>query len=86
MSPDAAAQTRRRRVMMGEDLLLILLALLVPDTLLGVLLSHLSWVVSARRCLIIEGGAMHRGRPILYRGALLRRPRTASRWTTCWAR
>jgi hypothetical protein len=40
-------------------------------TLAGLLLSHLPPVLSARRCLIVEGEATLRGVPILYRGALL---------------
>jgi hypothetical protein len=46
-------------------------ALCPEDTLAGVLLSHLPWVVSSRCCLIVEGGATLRSVPILYRGALL---------------
>jgi hypothetical protein len=46
-------------------------ALCSEDTLAGVLLSHLPWVVSSRCCLIVEGGATLRRVPILYRGALL---------------
>ena len=46
-------------------------ALCPTDTLAGVLLSHLPRVLSARRCLIIEGGATLRGAPILFRSALL---------------
>jgi hypothetical protein len=46
-------------------------ALCPTDTLAGVLLSHLPRVLSARRCLIIEGGATIRGAPILFRSALL---------------
>jgi hypothetical protein len=46
-------------------------ALCAKDTLAGVLLSHLRPVLSARRCLIVEGGAKLRGVPILYRGVLL---------------
>jgi hypothetical protein len=52
----------------GENLAV---ALCPGDTLAGVLLSHLPWVVSSRCCLIVEGGATLRGVPILYRGALL---------------
>ena len=37
----------------------------------GLLLSHLRRVVVGRRCLIIEGEAMHRSAPVLFRGALL---------------
>jgi hypothetical protein len=44
-------------------------ALCPEDTLAGVLLSHLPWVVSSRCCLIVEGGATLRSVPILYRGA-----------------
>ena len=40
------------------------------DTLAGILLSHLPQVVSARRCLMIEGRARLRGVGILYRSAL----------------
>jgi hypothetical protein len=46
-------------------------ALCSRDTLAGLLLSHLPRVLSARRCLIVEGEATLRGVPILYRGALL---------------
>src|SRR3954453_14866357 len=46
-------------------------ALCKTDTLAGVLLSRLPRVVSARRGLIIEGGATLRGDGILYRSALL---------------
>src|ERR1700747_373074 len=46
-------------------------ALCARDTLAGLLLSHLPRVLSARRCLIVEGEATLRGVPILYRGALL---------------
>jgi hypothetical protein len=52
----------------GENLAV---ALCPKDTLAGVLLSHLPWVVSSRCCLIVEGGATLRGVSILYRGALL---------------
>jgi len=52
----------------GENLAV---ALCPGDTLAGVLLSHLPWVVSSRCCLIVEGGATLRSVPILYRGALL---------------
>jgi hypothetical protein len=52
----------------GENLAV---ALCPGDTLAGVLLSHLPWVVSSRCCLIVEGEATLRGVPILYRGALL---------------
>ena len=52
----------------GENLAV---ALCPGNTLAGVLLSHLPWVVSSRCCLIVEGGATLRGVPILYRGALL---------------
>ena len=41
------------------------------NTLAGVMLCNLPPLVSERRGLIIEGRAMHRGRAILYRGALL---------------
>jgi len=47
------------------------IALCSKDTLAGLLLSHLPPVLSARRCLIVEGEATLRGVPILYRGALL---------------
>jgi hypothetical protein len=40
------------------------------DSLAGILLSHLPQVVSARRCLMIEGRARLRGVGILYRSAL----------------
>jgi hypothetical protein len=46
-------------------------ALCSRDTLAGLLLSHLPPVLSARRCLIVEGEATLRGVPILYRSALL---------------
>jgi hypothetical protein len=46
-------------------------ALCARDTLAGLLLSHLPPVLSARRCLIVEGEATLRGVPILYRAALL---------------
>jgi len=46
-------------------------ALCTRDTLTGLLLSHLPPVLSARRCLIVEGEATLRGVPILYRAALL---------------
>lgn len=46
-------------------------ALCARDTLAGLLLTHLPPVLSARRCLIIEGAATLRGVPILYRAALL---------------
>jgi hypothetical protein len=46
-------------------------ALCTRDTLAGLLLSYLPSVLSARRCLIVEGDATLRGVPILYRGALL---------------
>ena len=52
----------------GENLAV---ALCPGNTLAGVLLSHLPWVVSSRCSLIVEGGATLRGVPILYRGALL---------------
>jgi hypothetical protein len=47
------------------------LALCPTDTLAGLLLSHPPPVLSARRCLIVEGEATLRGVPILYRAALL---------------
>jgi hypothetical protein len=46
-------------------------ALCPTDTLAGMLLSRLPRVVSARRGLIIEGGATLRGVGILYRSVLL---------------
>ena len=46
-------------------------ALCRTDTLAGVLLSHLPKVVSARRGLMIEGGATLRGVAILHRSVLL---------------
>src|SRR6266853_5581791 len=52
----------------GENLAV---ALCPGNTLAGVLLSHLAWVVSSRCSLIVEGGATLRGVPILYRGVLL---------------
>jgi hypothetical protein len=52
----------------GENLAV---ALCPGDTLAGMLLSHLPWVVSSRCCLIVQGRGMLRGVPILYRGALL---------------
>jgi hypothetical protein len=55
-------------VTVGENLAV---ALCPKDALAGVLLSHLPRVLSARRCLIIEGGATLRGAPILFRSALL---------------
>jgi hypothetical protein len=55
-------------VTVGENLAV---ALCPKDTLAGVLLSHLPRVLSARRCLIIEGGATLRSAPILFRSALL---------------
>ena len=55
-------------IAVGENLAV---ALCPKDTLAGVLLSHLPRVLSARRCLIIEGGATLGGMPILFRGALL---------------
>jgi hypothetical protein len=55
-------------VMAGEHLAV---ALCARDTLAGLLLSHLPPVLSARRCLIVEGEATLRGVPILYRAALL---------------
>src|SRR5215471_675874 len=55
-------------ISVGENLAM---ALCARDTLAGVLLSHLPQVLSVRRCLIVEGGAIHREVPILYRGALL---------------
>jgi len=54
--------------MMGKNLAV---APCQKDTLASVLLSNLASVLSARRCLIIEGGATLRGVPTLYRGALL---------------
>jgi len=55
-------------VTVGENLAV---ALCPKDTLAGVLLSHLPRVLSARRCLIIEGGATLQSAPILFRSALL---------------
>ena len=55
-------------VVAGENLAV---ALCARDTLAGLLLSHLPPVLSARRCLIVEGEATLRGVPILYRAALL---------------
>jgi len=55
-------------VVAGEHLAV---ALCTTDTLAGLLLSHLPPVLSARRCLIVEGEATLRGVPILYRAALL---------------
>jgi hypothetical protein len=46
-------------------------ALCSRDTLAGLLLSHLPPVLSAGRCLIVEGEATLHGVPLLYRGALL---------------
>jgi hypothetical protein len=46
-------------------------ALCPTDTLAGVLLSHVPQMVSARRGLIIEGGARLDGIGILYRSVLL---------------
>jgi hypothetical protein len=46
-------------------------ALCRTDTLAGVLLSRVPRVVSARRGLMIEGGATLHGEGILYRSALL---------------
>ena len=40
------------------------------DSLAGVLLSHLSQVLSERRCLIIEGRTTLRGSGVLFRGGL----------------
>src|SRR6267378_3114188 len=68
----------------GENLAV---ALCPGNTLAGVLLSHLPWVVSSRCSLIVEGGATLRGVPILYRGGLCSHcPKTASHSTMCWAR
>ena len=55
-------------ITVGEN---VAVALCPKNTLAGVLLSHLSRVLSARRCLIIEGGATLRNVPILFRSALL---------------
>jgi hypothetical protein len=55
-------------IAVGENLAV---AMCPKDTLAGVLLSHLPQVLSARRCLIVEGGATLRGAPILFRSALL---------------
>ena len=67
----------------GENLAV---ALCPGDTLAGVLLSHLPWVVSSRCCLIVEGVATLRRVPILYRGALAHCPKTAARSITCLVR
>ena len=55
-------------IIVGENLAV---ALCPKDTLAGVLMSHLPRVLSARRCVIVEGGATLRGAPILFRSALL---------------
>jgi len=55
-------------ITVGEN---VAVALCPKNTLANVLLSHLSRVLSARRCLIIEGGATLRNVPILFRSALL---------------
>jgi hypothetical protein len=55
-------------ITVGEN---VAVALCPKNTLAGVLLSHLPRVLSARRCLIIEGGATLRNVPILFRSALL---------------
>jgi len=55
-------------IAVGENLAV---ALCPSDTLAGVLLSHLPRVLSERRCLIVEGGAMLRGVKILHRSVLL---------------
>ena len=55
-------------IIVGENLAV---ALCPKDTLAGVLLSHLPRVLSARRCLTLDGGATLRGAPILFRSALL---------------
>jgi hypothetical protein len=47
------------------------IALCPSDTLAEILLSHLALVLSARRCLIVEGAALQQQTPILYRSALL---------------
>jgi hypothetical protein len=47
------------------------IALCPTDTLAGVLLSQVPRVVSARRGLMIEGGATLRGADIIYRAVLL---------------
>jgi hypothetical protein len=47
------------------------IALCPTDTLAGVLLSQVPWVVSARHGLMIEGGAMRRRVGIRYRAVLL---------------
>jgi hypothetical protein len=52
----------------GENLAV---ALCAKDTLAGLLLSNVPPVLSARRCLIVEGEATLRGVPIVYRAALL---------------
>jgi hypothetical protein len=46
-------------------------ALCPRDMLAGILVSHLGLVLSARRCLIVEGAALQQQTPILYRSALL---------------
>ena len=48
-----------------------LIAACPSDTLLSVVLSHLSQVSSARACLTIEGTALHLGAMILYRAVLM---------------
>ncbi len=55
-------------ITVGENLAV---ALCPKDTLAGVLLSHLPQVLSARRCVIVEGAATLGGAPILFRSALL---------------
>ena len=52
----------------GENLAV---ALCPRDTLAGLLLSYLPSMLSARRCLIVEGEAALHDVPILYRAALL---------------
>jgi hypothetical protein len=47
------------------------IALCSTETLAGILVANLPRVLPARRCLIVEGGAVHRGAAILYRSALL---------------
>src|SRR3984893_1330408 len=66
----------------GENLAV---ALCPGDTLAGVLLSHLPWVVSSRCCLIVEGGQRFEG----WRSSIAARcshcPKAATRSTMCWA-
>jgi hypothetical protein len=63
-------------VAVGENLAVTLCS---KDTLAGLLLlSYLPRVLRARRCLIVEGGATHRGVPVLFRGALDHQPKWAA--------